>query len=86
MQYRGPILLVFGLSLVLSPLAVQLAEQSRAGGPGLIETLGTRQAACEAQTIKTSTYVIGCQGRQAATDNRRYMSGSGGALFVASRN
>lgn len=84
MHYRGPILLVFGLSLLASPLAIRLSEQARAAAPGQIETVGARAANCAAQTIRTDSYVIGCQGRTAATDNRRYMSG-GGALFVASR-
>ena len=85
MHYRGPILLVFGLSLVISPLAIRFAEGARQDTPGRIETVGARAAACEAQSIETSSYVIGCKGRVAATDNRRTMGG-GGAMFVTARN
>lgn len=84
MQYRGPILLVFGLSLIASPLAIRMAEQARSGPPGQIETMGARAASCAAQTIRTGPIVIGCEARKAALDNRRHMGG-GGALFVASR-
>jgi hypothetical protein len=84
MQYRGPILLIFGLSLMASPLAVRLAEEARSSAPGQVETMGARAANCAAQTIRTGPIVIGCEGRKAALDNRRQMGG-GGALFVASR-
>jgi len=85
MQYRGPILIVFALSLVMSPMAIKLTtDAEEAAVPGRVETMGAADAACDAQTIEARTYVIGCRGREVAVDTRRTVAG--GAMFVAARH
>lgn len=83
MENRGPLLIVFSLSLIASPLAIKKWEwQSRDAAPVVeVETAVAADAACESKRIETSSYAIGCQADRATADRRRNM-GDGGALFV----
>jgi len=86
MQYRGLILLIFGASLIMSPLAVHLVERSQSSPPAAqqVVTQGARDAACDAASLDTPSGRLGCQRQSARTQTRRI--GAGGALFVAARN
>ncbi len=86
MEYRGLILLIFGASLIMSPIAVHLVEQSQDKAPPTrqIVTDGARDAACDAKALDTPSGRLGCQRRSDMAQTRRI--GAGGALFVAARN
>ncbi len=83
MEYRGPILLVFGASLILSPLAILRWQeaQTAAQGPQMIQTQTAAQAACDAQAIETQSYRLGCIQPPKQQATRRVMPG--GAVFVS---
>jgi hypothetical protein len=85
MQYRGPILLVFGMSLIISPLAIKIASGE----------MTPREAAAAVRTVDIDT---GCQGQSLNLANRgtlcteqtnarqRERTMPGGAMFVQARN
>ena len=82
MEYRGLILMIFGCSLMVSPLAIRLAQQQQADVPGEVQTEGSANAACDAASIATRSYRIGCTRHNGPA--QRIMSG--GATFVLARN
>ena len=83
MEYRGLILIIFGLSLMMSPLAIKLARDRQAATqvPGEVQTQGDIAAACDAQSILTPSYRLGCNRETSNSPRRRVMAG--GAMFVA---
>ncbi|WP_377508929.1 hypothetical protein [Octadecabacter sp. R77987] len=101
MEYRGHILLVFGLSLMLSPLAIKLvmdheaAEVAATTAPGRLTTKGAADQECDRSTIETAIGRIGCGAAAEETPVRRIdqSMGSGnttrravgGATFVTAR-
>lgn len=82
MEYRGLILIIFGCSLMVSPLAIRLVEQQQADAPGQVETQASADAACDAASIATRSYRIGCT--RNAGPAQRVMNG--GATFVLAKN
>lgn len=86
MEYRGPILIVFALSLIASPIAIKLHTdpQEEAVTPTRVQTLHAAQEQCEAESFRTQNYVIGCKAHEEAAVQRIRMD-NGGALFVAAR-
>lgn len=85
MQYRGPILLVFGMSLIMSPLAIKLAtgemtprEAAASVGHVNIDT------GCQGQTLNLVSNGTLCTEQTNARTRERTMPG--GALFVSARN
>jgi|GEM_PF-6710749 len=88
MEYRGPILIVFAMSLVASPLAIrnlQLQAEVDASAVAVLETDGAADASCQARRIETSSYAIGCKANEYAQQQRRVMP-DGGAYFVSVNN
>ncbi len=88
MEYRGIILIVFGLSLVASPLAIRKVQQVQSATTDAevataIATQNQAASDCAAATISTSSYAIGCGARTMAMDDRRTAAGS--AVFVSAR-
>ncbi len=82
MEYRGLILIIFGCSLIVSPMAIKLVQEHQAANPGEVETVASTNAACDAASISTRSYRIGCNRQGGAS--QRVMSG--GAAFVTARN
>jgi len=84
MEYRGPILLVFGLSLVMSPVAINVATtghifaQDRSNVASVDIDTG-----CQGQTIAFIDSSL-CTHRTAVQTRDRSMPG--GAMFVSARN
>jgi hypothetical protein len=85
MHYRGPILLVFGMSLIMSPLAIKLAtgdvtprEAAAAVRQVDIDT------GCQGQTLHLVSNGSLCTERTSARSRERMMPG--GALFVSARD
>lgn len=84
MNLRGPTLLLFGASLILSPLALALAQDEDAA-PSAIRTMGAEAAACDAQSLTLpGGQRIGCNRGGAQREAARVMPG--GATFVMARN
>lgn len=83
MKYRGPILILFAMTLILAPILFNMVE-TRQDEAARLRTVGASQQACDQRSFQTSTYRIGCNHNAAAADHRR-MAGSG-ALFVLARN
>lgn len=85
MQTRGPILLIFGASLVLSPLAINMATTRQAAetAPAMIVTDGAADAACDAQAVEARSYRLGCVRSVERLSTRR--TTAGGAVFISSR-
>ena len=81
MQFRGPTLIIFGLSLMLSPLAIQLAQSTTDDTPSRVQTRGQIAAACDAAGLETINRRIGCNNGDAGLAGRRAMA-NGGAVFV----
>ncbi|MCC5975217.1 MAG: hypothetical protein JJT81_14350 [Rubellimicrobium sp.] len=83
MEYRGIILLVFGASLIMSPIAVLRMQDSMAAPapPQQITTENAARAQCDARALETTTYRIGCQNNTPQVSVRREMPG--GAVFVS---
>lgn len=79
MEYRGPILIVFGMSLVLSPLAINMATGERSALPGQIATL--TESACTDASILTPDTRMMCQDQRRSNVTERVMDG--GAVFVS---
>lgn len=84
MEYRGPILLVFGLSLVMSPVAINVATTGHI-------------FAQEESKVSSVDIDTGCQGQamafidtslctQRTAVQMRDRSMPGGAMFVSARN
>ncbi len=86
MEHRGLILIVFGASLMMSPLAIKLAQDQQAAeaAPGEVQTDAQAAAACDAASIVTPSYRLGCNGETAQAPTRRIMAG--GAMFVTAKN
>ena len=82
MEYRGLILIIFGCSLMVSPLSIRLVEQQQSAAPGQVETQASADAACDAASIATRSYRIGCT--RNAGPAQRVMHG--GASFVLAKN
>lgn len=82
MEYRGLILIIFGCSLMVSPLAIKLVQDQQAAAPGEVETVASANAACDSASISTRSYRIGCNRQGGGTG--RVMSG--GATFVLAKN
>jgi hypothetical protein len=85
MEYRGPILLVFGMSLIMSPIAINLATYG--------EVLPDEQTdvaevdidtGCEGQTLMFANRSQLCTERVASRERDRSMPG--GAMFVSARD
>ncbi|MBI1417439.1 MAG: hypothetical protein GC146_09470 [Limimaricola sp.] len=59
---RGPILIVIGIALLLSPLAIEHArEQANADAvPGEVTTAGGAAAACNAKGVNSIVGRLGC--------------------------
>jgi hypothetical protein len=85
MEYRGLILMIFGCSLMVSPLAIRLVQQQQAesAAPGEVLTQASANAACDAASITTRSYRLGCN-RSGGGPTQRVMHG--GASFVLARN
>lgn len=82
MSLRGPTLLLFGASLVLSPLAINLASGKGTGGG--ITTVGAAEAACERASVElVGGQRIGCARDAGRREAARQMPG--GASFVVAR-
>ena len=89
MPYRGHILIIFGLSLMISPLAIRLVEARKAAeaaaAPAAVVTQGQANAACNGAAVETVIGRLGCNKDANVRETRRISSG--GALFVqAKRN
>lgn len=89
MTYRGHILIIFGLSLVMSPWAIRLVEERKAAEaaarPAAVITQGQADAACNGRALETVIGRLGCNKDAEVRETRRI--DSGGALFVqAKRN
>ncbi len=86
MQNRGPIMIIFAASLVLSPLAILAVSERQAAveAPGQVRTIGQSAQECAAETIQTQTLTIGCGARVSNSTPRR--EAAGGAMFVSARN
>lgn len=82
MEYRGLILIIFGCSLMVSPLAIKLVQDQQSAAPGQVQTVASVNAACDSASISTQSYRIGCNLKAGAS--QRVMSG--GATFVTARN
>lgn len=82
MEYRGLILIIFGCSLMVSPLAIRLVQQQQTDAPGQVETQAAADAACDAASIATRSYRIGCTRNTGPA--QRVMHG--GAAFVLAKN
>ena len=84
MEHRGHILIVFGLSLVLTPLAIK-SYQDRAAEDSVREvsivTDGARTASCRNASVETAIGRLGCQNGGSSRTPSRTMSG--GAMFVS---
>lgn len=63
---RGPVLIVIGIALLLSPLAIQHArEQANAdAAPGEVMTAGRAAAACDAKGVNSLIGRLGCDVRK----------------------
>lgn len=83
MELRGPILLIFGLILILSPIAILRGQDLMDNRPGGITTVGQRIAACDAASLETNRRRLGCQNNMAEASMRRTIAG--GAVFVTAR-
>ena len=86
MEHRGLILIVFALTLILAPLAIQKnGPLGFGGGVRQTVTIGAAQAACDAQSLQIRNARLGCQsGSQIPNLGRRLQSG--GAVFLSARN
>lgn len=84
MEYRGHILLIFGASLLFSPLAIRLwqMQETDASAPSTVETDGASAAACDAASVDTPRRRLGCVNGTERLSSRRTMSG-GGAVFIS---
>jgi hypothetical protein len=80
MHFRGPTLIIFGLSLILSPIAIKIAETG-SGGPTEVQTRGQANAACDAAALQTVGRRLGCQNDLDGMTTRRMTTG--GALFIS---
>ncbi len=87
MKNRGPILLIFSMSLVLSPMVIRSIQIAQQGGQTEvstgISTAGARRDDCEARTFRASTYSFGCRTGHSGGGGHNQMAG--GAMFVSSR-
>ena len=85
MRNRGPILILFAGSLALSPVAIRMWNATEAPSDtsyvNRIQLLGSAMRDCEAETVETRSYRIGCGARN-PTDRRER---AGGAVFVPAR-
>jgi hypothetical protein len=84
MEYRGPILLVFGMSLVLSPIAINLATTGKMVR-GDSTTVGQVDidTGCDGQTL---TFVDDTLCTEQTATHQRDRSMPGGAMFVSARD
>lgn len=82
MEYRGLILIIFGCSLMISPLAIKLVQDQQAANPAEVQTVDSANAACDSASISTRSYRIGCN-RQGGASERVMI---GGASFITVRN
>jgi hypothetical protein len=80
MDLRGPTLIIFGMSLVLSPIAIKMIETGSTS-PGSVLTQGEQAAACDANALETVGRRLGCQNDLDGMTTRRQTAG--GALFVS---
>jgi len=85
MQFRGLILIIFGGSMMLSPLAIRMANEagSEPSGPRQIQTEGALDAACDAASVTTPMGRMGCNRNASQVTTRRIAAG--GATFVTVR-
>lgn len=82
MAHRGHILIIFGLSLMISPFAIALVQDRMAAEAALsasIQTDGAATSACRSASVET---VIGRLGCQNANPDRTM---AGGAMFVSAQ-
>ncbi len=86
MTYRVHILIVFGMSLILSPLAIKLVEDRQAAAanaPQAVLTQGQADAACNGRALETVIGRLGCNKDAEVRETRRVEAG--GALFVQAK-
>jgi hypothetical protein len=84
MEYRGPILLVFGLSLVMSPVAINLATTGRIFAEEQSDVASVEiDTGCHGQQMAFIDDSL-CTQRTAVQTRDRSMPG--GAMFVSARN
>jgi hypothetical protein len=85
MEYRGPILLVFGLSLVISPLAIRLAAGETTASD-LAEMVSSVELdrGCAGNELHLANRGSVCANQTAEAPRGRVMPG--GAVFVSARN
>jgi hypothetical protein len=85
MQYRGPILLVFGMSLIMSPLAIKLAtgEVTPREAAAAVRQVDI-DTGCQGQTLNLASNRSLCTEQTNARARERTMPG--GALFVSARD
>jgi hypothetical protein len=79
MEYRGPILIVFGMSLIMSAVAINLVTGDRSALPKQIATL--TEAACNEASILSPDTKMQCQDGRGNATTERVMEG--GAVFVS---
>lgn len=92
MEYRGHILIVFALSLILSPIAIKIAT-SRGDQPDAVQTVGSAVQACINKGVDTAAGRLGCDVNATRQDSRRLTMASSdrrhvhtsGAAFVSAR-
>jgi len=85
MEYRGPILLVFGLSLVVSPLAIRLAAgDATASDLAAMVSKVELDRGCAGNELHLVNRDAVCANGTAAAPRGRVMPG--GAVFVSARN
>ena len=85
MEYRGPILLVFGMSLVMSPVAINLATHGRVFPVATTEVAEVDiDTGCDGQTLMFANRSQLCTEPVASRSRDRTMDG--GALFVSVRD
>jgi hypothetical protein len=76
MEYRGPILLVFGATLVLSPIAVRMTlDEQQTTAARLIMTETGANKTCGATNVLNLGEDTGCRQNNRESSARRVMTG-----------
>ncbi len=85
MEYRGPILLVFGASLIMSPIAVNIGMGSGRSyhKPTYIVTDAASNTTCASASMLSLGGTPGCRASTGNVTTHRVMEG--GATFVSAR-
>lgn len=85
MDYRGPILLVFGMSLIMSPIAINIVEYGTPWRSEDTEVAAVEiDTGCQGQELYLTGKATLCTSQTSASRPTRSMPG--GALFVSARD